>query len=443
MHIQKLKSARRQAATLIGLVCTITLIALNAAHAVDIKTVTSSKGIKALLVEDYTVPLVALQFSFKGGASQDNEGKEGAANLLTTMLDEGAGDIESKEFQIKLDDVGMTYKFGAGRDYFTGGLKTLKSNASDSFELMRLMLNAPRFDAEPVGRMKAALTNGLQREKTDPRSIAGKALREAVFKTHPYSRPGNGTVESLDTITREDLVDYHKRVFARENLIIGVVGAISAGDLKSVLDKIFGDLPEKAGLNPVPEFKVETGGTVHVDLPVPQTSITFALPGIKRDDPNFYTAYLVNYVLGGGTFSSRLYEEVREKRGLAYGVYSYLGTYDHAGMIGAGSATGAQNAGKTVEIIKAEMARMAKEGPTAEELEKAKKYITGSYAISNLDTSDKIASVLVAIQQADLGTDYIDKRADYISSVTLEDAKRVAKKLFAGKPTQITVGKPL
>jgi len=167
------------------------------------------------------------------------------------------------------------------------------------------------------------------------------------------------------------------------------------------------------------------------------------LPGIKRSDPDFYAGYLVNYVLGGGSFSSRLYEEVREKRGLAYGVYSFLGTYENAGIIGGGSATGAESANKTVDIILAEFARMAAEGPSAEELEKAKKFIAGSYAIQNLDTSDKIASVLVAIQQAELGLDYIDKREDYIAAVTLDDAKRVAKRLYSGDPTLITVGKPI
>lgn len=443
MSIRNFKSVAAQVTTFVGLVCALTVASLTAAYAVDIKTVTSDKGIKALLVEDYTVPLVALQFSFKGGSAQDAEGKSGTANLLTTMLDEGAGEIESNALQEKLDDVGMNYKFGADRDYFTGGLKTLKSNASESFDLMRLMLNEPRFDADPISRMKASLTNGLQRDKTNPRALAGKALRETVFESHPYARPGKGTIESLASVTRDDLVDYHKRVFARDNLIVGVVGAISAEELKPLLDKMFGDLPEKAKLNPVPEIEVKAGETVHVDLPVPQTSITFAMPGIKRDHPDFYTAYLVNYVLGGGSFSSRLYEEVREKRGLAYGVYSYLGTFEHGGMIGAGSATGAENANKTVAIIKSEIERMATEGPTAEELDKAKKYITGSYAIANLDTSDKIASVLVAIQQANLGIDYIDKRADYISAVTLEDAKRVAKELFSGKMTQVTVGRPL
>lgn len=441
--MSNLKMILQRVVMLIALATATVLNLSMGASAVTIQTVVSPAGITALLVEDYTVPLIAMQFSFDGGASQDEKGKEGTSNLLTTLLDEGAGDIRSQAFQQQLDDVGMSYGFSTGRDTFSGHMKTLKSNSTRSFELMALMLNNPRFDEEPIGRMKASLLSGLKRRETNPQAIAGKALRESVFAGHAYSRPAKGTMTSLKSVVREDAVAYHKRIMARDTLVIGVVGAISAEKLKSVLDKIFAKLPAKAKLHSIPEAKIETGKSIHMDLPVPQTNIAFAMPGIKRDDPDFYAGYLVNYVLGGGSFSSRLYEEVREKRGLAYGVYSYLGTFEHAGIVGAGSATGAENAAKTVDIIRKEMKRMGKEGPTAEELEKAKKYITGSYAINNLDTSDKIASTLVAIQRSNLGINYIDKRAEYISAVTLESAKRVAKKLFSSQPTLITVGKPL
>ncbi|MEE9315278.1 MAG: pitrilysin family protein [Rhizobiaceae bacterium] len=411
------------------------------AQAVEIKTVVSAKGITALLVENYTVPLIAVSFSFKGGTTQDKVGKEGSAQLMSNMLDEGAAEIKSQAFQEALDDNGMSYSFTAGLDSFSGGIKTLKDSAPRAFELLSLMLNKPRFDEEPIGRMKATHLNSMRAEETNPQAIAGKAFRKALFKNHLYSRHSTGSPKTMGALTGADLEDYRSRVFARDNLVIGVVGAISAEELKVMLDQVFGDLPEKAKLVDVPEFQVTTGETTHIEFDTPQTNIRLALPGIKRDDPEFYTAYLVNYVLGGGSFSSRLYTEVREKRGLAYGVYSYLGTYDHAGMVGGGTATRSERTDKALEVILAEFKRMAKDGPTAEELEKAKKYIIGSYAISNLDTSNKIASTLVAIQTANLGIDYIDKRAEYIDAVTLEDAKRVAAKLYGGNPTIITVGK--
>lgn len=411
------------------------------ASAVDIQTVKSSKGVTALLVENYTVPLIALSFAFEGGSTQDMDGKEGTSKLLTTMMDEGAGDLKSQELQVALEDVGMTYSFSTGFDSFSGGIKTLKETADGSFELLRLMLTQPRFDEDPTERMKVSLTNRLKNQETQPGAIAAKKWSSAVFAGHPYSRPSGGKLETVSTLAREDLVDFHRRVFARDNLVIGVVGAISADELKAVLDKVFGDLPEKSGLKKISEAKPNIGDIIHVDLDVPQTNIRIALPGLKRDDPDFFTAYLVNYVVGGGSFSSRLYNEVREKRGLAYGVYSYLATYDHAGVVGGGSATRTERVEETVKVMVDEFARIAADGPTEAELEKAKKYIVGSYAIQNLDTSGKIASVLVAIQQADLGLDYIDKRANYINSVTIADAKRVAARLFSQKPTVVTVGR--
>lgn len=424
-------------AALFGALSTVSQPAL----AVDIQTVTSDKGVKALLVEDYTVPLIAVSFSFKGGSTQDLAGKEGTAKLLTNTLDEGAAELTSQAFQEALDDNGMSYSFNAGYDSFSGSIKTIVDIAPQSFDLLRQMLNQPRFDAEPVERMKASRLNGLRRAETNPQSIASKAFREAVFAGHPYMRPTDGTLDSMAAIQSEDLKAYHERVFARDNLVIGVVGAISADDLKAMLDKVFGDLPTKATLETVPEATPKIGDVEHIEFDTPQTNIRLALPGLKRDDPQFFAAYIMNQILGGGSFSSRLYTEVREKRGLAYGVYSYLGTYDHAGFMGLGSATRAERAQTTLDVIKAEIKRMAEDGPTPAELKQAKDYIRGSYAIANLDTSSKIASVLVAIQDADLGLDYIDKRADLIDAVTMEDVKAVAKKLLDTQPTVVTVGR--
>ncbi len=411
--------------------------------AVDIQKVTSKQGITALLVEDYTVPLIAMSFTFKGGATQDATGKEGTAELMATMLDEGAADLSSQQLQEALDDAGLNYSFNAGQDTFSGSAQTIVDDSAEGFDLLRKMLVEPRFDTEPTERMKASLSNNLRQQETDPNAIAGKAMRELVYGDHPYGRPSSGTLETVATLQPDDLKSYHKRVFARDNLIIGVVGAIAPEDLIDMLDTVFGDLPEKAQLTPVPDITVETGEDRHIELDTPQTSITLALPGIKRDDEDFFAAYLMNYVLGGGSFSSRLYDEVREKRGLAYGVGTYLSLNDHSGLLGGGSATQADRAQQTVDIILAEVKRMADDGPTQEELDNAKAYITGSYAISNLDTSSKIASVLVAIQESDLGIDYMDRRAGYVADVTLDDVKRMAKELLTADPSVVTVGRPL
>ena len=412
------------------------------AFAVDIATVTSDEGVKALLVEDYTVPLVAISFSFdNAGSVQDAAGREGTAQLMTTMLDEGAGERDSQQLQETLADNGMIYRFRVGTDVFSGSLKTLRGDLDQSVGLMADMLNRPRFDAEPLERMKASLANRVRSMETSPGGVMDEAFRAAVFGDHPYARPSNGTLESIAAIEPKDLIAQHRRTLARDNLHVGVVGAISAEELKPILDRLFARLPQKAELTEIPPLPTRAAGDVHVDLDVPQTSLRIVQPGMKRQDPDFYAAYLVDHVLGGGAFQSRLYDEVREKRGLAYGAYSSLWTYDAGGLSVAQSATRQDRAGETVDVMLSQIERMGREGPTEEELRRAKEFIIGTYAISNLDTSDKIANVLVAIQREELGTDYIDRRREVFEAITPEQAKAAARRLYGEKPLVITVGR--
>jgi len=223
-------------------------------------------------------------------------------------------------------------------------------------------------------------------------------------------------------------------------LYVGVVGAISPEKLGERLDAVFGALPETANLKPVAQTEPVTGKTVAVELDVPQTAIQFALPGVMRNDEEFFAAYLMNHILGGGSFTSRLYTEIREKRGLAYGAGSWLASYDHAAVLGASTATRSDKAAESIEIIRDELKRMAKDGPSEDELAKAKAYVKGSYAIRNLDSSLAIASTLVGIQLDDLGNDYIDRRKAIIDAVTMEEVKQIARKLLSVDPTVITVG---
>jgi zinc protease len=431
----------RSTAAALFLTAGLSLAALAPADAIEIKQVTSPGGIKALLVEDYTNPLIAVNFAFKGaGSIADAAGKEGTGNLLSGLLDEGAGDIDSRAFQERLDDLGVSLSYSASYDNFTGSFRTIVENEVAAFDLLRLSVNQPRFDDEPVARIRGQIETGIIANENDPGELASKAWRGAVFPGHPYSRPSDGTVETLNKVEKADLETFRKNGFGKDNLVIGVVGAIDAAELGKQLDAVFGPLPEKAVLPAVPEIVPLTGKTEAVTLDVPQTTIQFALPGIKRDDKDFFAAYLMNHILGGGSFSSRLYQEVREKRGLAYGANSFLASYDHAAVLGASTATRADKAQESIDIIRKEMKRMAQEGPTEAELDTAKSYVKGSYAIQNLDSSLSIASTLVGIQLDDLGIDYIDQRQGLIDAVTLDDVKRMAKQLLSAEPTVITVG---
>ena len=419
----------------------LSFASLGPVGAVEIQEVTSPGGIKALLVEDYTNPLIAMKFAFKGaGSTQDADGKEGTANLMSGLLDEGAGEIDSRAFQARLDDLGISLSYDASLDNFTGNFRTIVEFEDDAFDLLKLSVNDPRFDEEPVARIRGQIKAGILADQNDPGELAGKAFRETVFAGHPYSRPTEGTLESLDKVTSEDLKALRGKTFAKDNLYVGVVGAISPEKLGERLDAVFGALPETADLKPVAEIEPVTGKTVAVELDVPQTAIQFALPGVMRNDEEFFAAYLMNHILGGGSFTSRLYTEIREKRGLAYGAGSWLASYDHAAVLGASTATRSDKAAESIEIIRDELKRMAKDGPSEEELAKAKAYVKGSYAIRNLDSSLAIASTLVGIQLDDLGNDYIDRRKAIIDAVTMEEVKQIARKLLSDEPTVITVG---
>ena len=411
----------------------------DAARAVEIERVVSPLGIEAWLVEEDTVPLIALSFAFVGGASQDPSGRPGVANMLSGLLDEGAGDLDSKAFQTALDEFSIDLSFDADRDSFAGSLKTLVENRDEAVRLLRLALTKPRFDAEPVERIRSQIEAGIKRDEFDPDNVAGEALIKAAFPDHPYGRPVEGTLDTVAAITADDLRTFHAKNLARDNLKISVVGAIDAASLASLLDEAFGALPVKAELALVRDVEPAASGRVDIAMNIPQTVLSFAGTGPTRDDPDFIPASVAALILGGGGFSSRLYEEVREKRGLAYSVGVGLRAYDHAGLVVGGTKTRADQADNVVSLIEGEIARFAAEGPTEEELAKAKGYLIGSYAL-RFTTSTRIAGQLLAIQLDNLGIDYIDRRNGLIAAVTIEDIRRVAKRLFSEELLVVRVG---
>lgn len=423
----------------LGACMTIAATLPQPAEAVTIQEVTSPGGITAWLVEDYTVPIVTVNFAFRGGAAQDPEGKAGLANLMSGLLDEGAGELDSVAFQTRLQDLNVDLSFDAGKDAFFGNLRTLKQHQEEAFELLRLALNEPRFDEEPVTRVRGQILSSLRRSETDPNEIAGKSWSEVLFGDHPYGRPTEGTFESVAPLTAEDLRAFHQAKLARDNLYVAVVGAIDAETLGAELDRAFGGLPERSELEPVADVEPRQGVNRHVGLAVPQTVIRMGGRGLTRHDPDFIPAYIANHILGGGSFSSRLYREIRETRGLAYSVGTGLAAYDHAGAFIAAAATRADAAQTAIDVMTGEISRFAAEGPTDQELEKAKAYLIGNYAL-RFDDSRKIARQLISIQLDRLGIDYVDRRNDLVRAATPEDVKRAAERVFGGEPSIVTVG---
>jgi zinc protease len=426
----------------IGAAFAAVLVTVPHAQAMKIERVVSPGGIEAWLVRDSSLPLIAMNFSFRGGASQDPEAKPGTGYLVSALLEDGAGELDAKAFQQQLDENAIELRFSVSHDYFQGSIRMLRDRQAQSFDLLRLALTQPRFDADAVGRAREQVLSTLRRETTDPNSIASRTWWRTAFAGHPYERPNKGSLASVPTIIVDDLRSYASRILTRRHLKVAVVGDIDAATLGKTLDKVFGPLPADGALTTVPDASVRnTGKRIVVELNVPQAVMQMGGSGVPRKDPDFMAAYIANHILGGGSFTSRLYDEIREKRGLVYGVNSYLLNLRQSSMFMASTQTSSDTTREALELIESQISRMSSEGPTEDELTKAKNYLKGSYAL-NFDTSTKIASMLLQIQVDDLGIDYIERRSRLIDAVTIEDTRRAAKRLAQDGMLTTVVGRP-
>jgi zinc protease len=415
----------------------------SASRAEHVQKVITPGGLTAWLVESYAVPLVALEFALRGGASQDPVDKPGVATLLAGMLDEGAGPFDARGFHRAIEDQAIHLGFGADRDSLSGHLQTLSRNVDKAFELLKLALTQARLDAHDVARVRSQLVAELKRDANDPDAMAARAFREAAFPNHPYGRPVRGELTTIDTLVREDIIALRERLFSSKDLKIAVVGAIDASTLSTMLDDVFGAFAKTNDLIAIPPIRVNNLGVRKItDVDVPQSTIRFGRPGVTKHDPDYFAVVVANHILGGGTFTARLFHEVREKRGMAYSVYSQLNEYDQCPMLIGAAATKNERAGEALKIIEEEVRRFADHGPTEDELDKAKKYLIGSYAL-RFDTSTKIASQLVNLQLDGFDAAYLDTRNDRIAAVTLTDCQRAAKKLLGDGGLLVSVaGQP-
>jgi zinc protease len=418
-------------------------VEIRAASPTSVKTLVSPGGIEAWHVESDVVPLIAVAFTFEGGSAHDPEDRPGVAQMLARLLDEGAGQYNSDAFQERLAGRAIELSFNAGNDAIGGSLKTLVKHADEAFELMRLALAEPRFDQDAIERVRAQTIAGLRYQQNDPGVMATRRFFEEGFAGHPYGRPTSGTPESVAMITRDDLVAMHRTMITRGRIKIAVVGAISADRLSGLLDKVFGSLPEAQPLPFIePTSLKQIGSRFVVDLDVPQSVIRFGTQGIAWREPDFIPAYVLNHILGGGAFTSRLFQEVREKRGLAYSVGTSLVSYRSAAMTWGYTATKNERVAECLDVISQEISRLTTDGPSDEELQKAKDYLIGSYALG-FDTSTKIAHTMVQIAFEGLGIDYIGRRNALVAAVSQADISKAAERLFGdGKMLTVIAGRP-
>lgn len=423
--------------------CALFTLTLAARAEIKIQEVTSPGGITAWLVEEHSIPFSSLEIRFKGGASLDAPGKRGATNLMVGLLEEGAGDMDARQFAAKVEGLAASFDFNVYDDAMSVSAQFLTENRDQAMDLLRLALQNPRFDEDAITRVRAQVISAIQSEATDPDKISGRTFDTLAFGDHPYATSRNGTVESVTALTRDDLIAAKNAVMARDRLFVGAVGDITPEELGKLLDDLLGDLPAKGAEMPKKAEYLLKGGVTVVPFDTPQSVVTFGHEGIERHDPDFFAAYVMNTILGGSGRQSRLMEEVREKRGLTYGVYTYLVPMDLAALYMGRVASANDRVAQAIDVIRDEWVKMAENGVTAEELESAKTYLTGAYPL-RFDGNGPIANILVGMQMDDLPIDYITTRNDKVNAVTLEDIKRVAKRLVRPDDLHfVVVGKPV
>lgn len=420
----------------------LSLLLALPAQAIDIQQVTSPQGIKAWLVEDHSIPFVAIEIAFRGGASVDAPGKRGAIHLMTALLEEGAGDRDAVEFAEAMETLAASAAFDVSDDAVMVGFRTLTENRDEAADLLADALARPRFDMDAVERVRAQALSVIRSQENDPGSIAATEMARRMWGDHPYGSPLTGSTESVSALMREDLLDAHARVIARDRVIVSAAGDIDAAALGLLVDRILGGLPAQATapLPTRPELQL-TGATTVIDWDSPQTVVRFAQQGLPIDDPDYFAAVVLNHILGGGGFSSRLMDEIREKRGLTYGVGTSLSNQVLADSWGGGMATANDRTAEAVALLRETWARL-RDGVSEQELTDAKTYLTGEYPL-RFDGNRRISGILAGMQLMGMTPDYINTRNDRVEAVTAADVRRVAQRMLDPDALEfVLVGRP-
>ena len=410
---------------------------------ISVKTVTSPGGLSAWVLEEPAIPFTALNLMFSGGAALDPPDKRGAAFLMTGLLEEGAGDFESQAFAAEIEALSASFSFDVSDDTLSISVRFLTENRTETLALLKTALIQPRFDPDAIERVRQQVLSILATKAQDPTDTAQRVWTEQAFGDHAYGTSYQGTESSIAALTRADLLAAHQNLLVRDTLSISAAGDITAEDLGTILDDLLGDLPAGSALETAPlQLDIPTGLTV-VDMPTPQSVAIFGHAGIDRNHPDFFAAFILNTILGGQGIESRLTAEVREKRGLTYGISTVLISKDQANVMLGQVASANDRINAAIEVIRDEWRKLARDGVTAEELQAAQTYLTGAYPL-RFDGNSQISRILVGMQRIGLGLDYINNRNAKINAVTLSEINRVAAQLLkpealnfvvAGQPT--------
>lgn len=402
-----------------------------------IQSVTSEKGVRAWLIEDSSLPMITVSFMFTDAGSRRDD-TAGLGALTMALLDEGAGSLDGVTFKKKMEELASNWSMGNGRDTIGGEVTMLTDNQDETVALVRLALTEPRFDADAVSRVKEQFFASFKRQKERVRDIASKAFYHNAFDPHPYGAPTDGNEESIAAITPA-MMNARMAWLAKDNLIIGMSGDIDKKQAAKLLDDLFGDLPQSPPSKENSKPPPMTTERIFVSHPSPQSQIVFGVNGLARRHEDYFVLQVINHVLGGGGFSSRLMHTMREERGLVYHVGTWLTELRAAPLVMGSLATSTATAQDAINLLHDQWRHMAENGISQAELNDAKNYLLAALPL-RLTSRGRLADFLVTLQYHELGMDYLVKRRELIESVTLEDCARVARTIFSQSPLLVTVG---
>ncbi|MEE2694983.1 MAG: pitrilysin family protein [Pseudomonadota bacterium] len=414
---------------ILNLVFFFSFIYCQSVNSFEFQKLKTESGIEFWFVEDKSIPIVSLSYSFKGGASLDHDNKAGISNLMTSLMDEGTRNLSASEFKDLMKINGMKMYFSTEKDRIDGVFQIITSQIDDGFSLFYEALNHPRFDEREIEKIKKQIEASIRIDESDIPKIASDKFNHFFFNKHSFSRKVKGTLDSITRISKDDLISFHKEAFTRNNLNIGVAGNVSERQIKKYVEMVFGKLSNAGESRRLETFPPMPSGKEFYKIETPQTTVLFGHSGLSRNDKNFFAIRIANYVLGGGGFQSRLYKNIREKRGLVYSVYSYLLSYQNDGVIIGGFRTRNKSVTETIKRVRDEWKKIERKGITKNELDDAKAYYNGSFT-RNFTSTLSIAKLLQIVQYYNLGENYFEERKELIDSLKLDEINNLISEFF-------------
>lgn len=398
------------------------------AYNLDVKRFAMPNGLKVLLVERHNLPIVTVSLLIKASPFDEPIEKAGVANLTAELLTEGTRNRKAKDISEEIEFIGASLDTSVESDFTMINLSVLKKDIQKGFDIFSDILLNPSFPEEEITRKKEILIGGLKQSEEDPSFVADRAFRKAIYGDHPYGRLVTGSEDTIAKITRDDIVAFHDNYYSPDDSILAVVGDITVEEAKELIGRYLGKWVKMKVSKKKTTFEVEKKRDyILIDKDLTQANIIMGHSGIRRGDPDYYAVTVMNYILGGGGFSSRLMQVIRDDMGLAYDINSLFDSREKGGFFRVSVQTKNEAANTVINEIIKQIKKLKTEGVTDQEIADAKAYLTGSFP-RRFDTNKKIANILVAIEFYDLGPDYIERYPEYIRSVSKDDIIRVARK---------------